>query len=95
MDDDTILGSHVLQLGDELTVCKIAHLPAPQGCHAGELEVFYEDGATADMDEPYIFLAESEKDAEDKACDYAEVWNNWNDDTIELVSVEKQVASKG
>ena len=42
MDDDTILGSHVLQLGDELTVCKVAHLPAPQGIHAGELEVLDE-----------------------------------------------------
>lgn len=65
------------------------------GTYVAKYRFLYKDGATADMDEPYIFLAESEKDAEDKACDYAEVWNNWNDDTIELVSVEKQVASKG
>lgn len=25
----------------------------------------------------------------------AEVWNDWNEDTIELVSVEKQTASEG
>ena len=43
MNCDTILGSHVLQLGDESTVCQVAHLPAPQGCHTGELEVFDED----------------------------------------------------
>ena len=50
----------------------------------------------ADPDLPEMLNASStEKDAEDKARDYAEVWNNWNDDTIELVSVEKQVASKG
>nr|DAM89619.1 MAG TPA: hypothetical protein [Caudoviricetes sp.] len=65
------------------------------GTYVAKYRFLYKDGTTADMDEPYIFLAESEKDAEDKACDYAEVWNNWNDDTIELVSVEKQVASKG
>lgn len=65
------------------------------GTYVAKYRFLYEDGATADMDEPYIFLAESEKDAEDKACDYAEVWNNWNDDTIELVSVEKRVDSKG
>ena len=65
------------------------------GTYVAKYRFLYKDGATADMDEPYIFLAESEKDAEDKACDYAEVWNNWNDDTIELVSVEKQVDSKG
>lgn len=47
------------------------------------------------MDEPYVFLAESERDAEDKADDYASVWNEWNGDTIELVSVEKQTASEG
>lgn len=40
-------------------------------------------------------LAESERDAKDKADDYAEVWNDWNEDTIELVSVEKQTASEG
>ena len=55
----------------------------------------YDDGTTADMDEPYVFLAESERDAEDKADDYASVWNEWNEDTIELVSVEKQTASEG
>jgi hypothetical protein len=64
------------------------------GTYVAKYRFLYKDGATADMDEPYIFLAESEKDAEDKACDYAEVWNNWNDDTIELVSVEKRVDSK-
>ena len=62
--------------------------------YVAKYRFLYEDGSTADMDEPYIFLSESEKDAEDKAYDYADVWNNWNDDTIELVSVEKQVASK-
>lgn len=31
----------------------------------------------------------------DKANDYASVWNEWNDDTIEIVSVEKQTASEG
>ena len=55
----------------------------------------YEDGTTADMDEPYVFIAESEKDAKYKADDYAEVWNDWNEDTIELVSVENKTASEG
>ena len=53
----------------------------------------YEEGTTADMDEPYVFIAESEKYAKDKADDYAEVWNDWNEDTIEIVSVEKQTSS--
>ena len=43
MDGDTILGGYILQLGDKRTVCKVAHLPTPQGRHAGELEVFDED----------------------------------------------------
>lgn len=58
--------------------------------YAAKYRFIYEDGTTADMDEPYVFLAESERDAEDKADDYASVWNEWNDDTIELISVEKQ-----
>lgn len=65
------------------------------GTYVAKYRFLYEDGTTADMDEPYIFLAESEEDAADKAGDYAEIWNNWDDDTIELVSVEKQIASKG
>lgn len=63
--------------------------------YAAKYRFLYEDGTTADMDEPYVFLAESERDARDKAEDYLEVWNNWNEDTIELVSVEKQTASEG
>lgn len=63
--------------------------------YVAKYRFLYEDGTTADMDEPYVFLAESERDAEDKANDYASVWNEWNDDTIELVSVEKQTASEG
>lgn len=63
--------------------------------YVAKYRFLYEDGTTADMDEPYVFLAESERDAEDKADDYAGVWNEWNDDTIELVSVEKQTASEG
>lgn len=63
--------------------------------YVAKYRFIYDDGTTADMDEPYVFLAESEKDAKDKADDYAEVWNNWNEDTIELVSVEKQTASEG
>lgn len=43
MDGDTILGSHVLQFGDERTVSQVTHLPTPQGRHASELEVFDED----------------------------------------------------
>lgn len=62
--------------------------------YAAKYRFLYEDGTTADMDEPYVFLAESERDARDKAEDYLEVWNNWNEDTIELVSVEKQTASE-
>lgn len=62
--------------------------------YVAKYRFLYEDGTTADMDEPYVFLAESEKDAKDKADDYAEVWNDWNEDTIELVSVEKQTASE-
>ena len=54
----------------------------------------YEDGTTAPMDEPYCFQAESDKDAREIAEDYLEVWNDCNDDTIELVSVEKQTASE-
>ena len=61
--------------------------------YVAKYRFLYEDGTTADMDEPYVFLAESGKDAKDKADDYAEVWNDWNEDTIELVSVEKQTAS--
>ena len=63
--------------------------------YVAKYRLLYEDGTTADMDEPYVFLAESEKDAKDKADDYAEVWNDWNEDTIELVSVEKQTSSEG
>lgn len=63
--------------------------------YVAKYRFIYEDGTTADMDEPYVFLAESERDAEDKADDYASVWNEWNEDTIELVSVEKQAASEG
>ena len=63
--------------------------------YVAKYRFIYEDGTTADMDEPYVFLAESEIDAKDKADDYAEVWNDWNEDTIELVSVEKQTASEG
>lgn len=63
--------------------------------YVAKYRFIYDDGTTADMDEPYVFLAESEIDAKDKADDYAEVWNNWNEDTIELVSVEKQTASEG
>lgn len=62
--------------------------------YVAKYRFLYEDGTTADMAEPYVFLAESEKDAKDKADDYAEVWNDWNEDTIELVSVEKQTASE-
>lgn len=63
--------------------------------YVAKYRFIYEDGTTADMDEPYVFLAESERDAEDKADDYAEIWNDWNEDTIELVSVEKQTHSEG
>lgn len=63
--------------------------------YVAKYRFLYEDGTTADTDEPYVFLAESERDARDKAEDYLEVWNNWNEDTIELVSVEKQTASEG
>ena len=63
--------------------------------YVAKYRFLYEDGTTADMDEHYVFLAESEKDAKDKADDYAEVWNDWNEDTIELVSVEKQTSSEG
>ena len=63
--------------------------------YVAKYRFLYEDGTTADMDEPYVFIAESEKDAKDKADDYAEVWNDWNEDTIELVSVEKQTSSEG
>ena len=63
--------------------------------YVAKYRFIYDDGTTADMDEPYVFLAESERDAKDKADDYAEVWNDWNEDTIELVSVEKQTASEG
>ena len=62
--------------------------------YVAKYRFLYEDGTTADMDKPYVFLAESESDARDKAEDYLEVWNNWNEDTIELVSVEKQAASE-
>lgn len=61
--------------------------------YVAKYRFLYEDGTTADMDEPYVFLAESESDARDKAEGYLEVWNNWNEDTMELVSVEKQTAS--
>lgn len=54
----------------------------------------YDDGTTAPMDEPYCFQAESEKEAREIAEDYLEVWNECNDDTIEIVSVEKQTASE-
>lgn len=63
--------------------------------YVAKYRFIYDDGTTADMDEPYVFLAESERDAEDKADNYAEVWNDWNEDTIERVSVEKQTASEG
>lgn len=63
--------------------------------YVAKYRFIYDDGTTADMDEPYVFLAESERDAKDKADDYAELWNDWNEDTIELVSVEKQTASEG
>ena len=63
--------------------------------YVAKYRFIYDDGTTADMDEPYVFLAESERDAKDKADDYAEVWNDWNEDTIELVSVEKQTSSEG
>lgn len=55
----------------------------------------YEDGTTVPMDEPYCFQAESDKEAREIAEDYLEVWNECNDDTIEIVSVEKQAASEG
>ena len=63
--------------------------------YVAKYRFLYEDGTAADMDEPYVFLAESEKDAKDKADDYSVLWNDWNEDTIELVSVEKQDASEG
>ena len=63
--------------------------------YVAKYRFLYEDGTIADMDEPYVFLAESEKDAKDKADYYAEVWNEWNEDTIELVSVENQTSSEG
>ena len=55
----------------------------------------YDDGTTAPMDEPYRFQSESDKEAREIAEDYLEVWNECNEDTIELVSVEKQTASEG
>ena len=63
--------------------------------YVAKYRFIYDDGTTADMDEPYVFLAESEKDAKDKADDYSVLWNDWNEDTIELVSVEKQTSSEG
>ena len=63
--------------------------------YVAKYRFLYEDGTAADMDEPYVFLAESEKDAKDKADDYSVLWNDWNEGTIELVSVEKQDASEG
>ena len=50
MDGDTILGGHVLELQHKLPVCQVGHLPAPEGRHASELQVFDED--------PVVLLAQ-------------------------------------
>ena len=43
MDGDTVLGGHVLELQQKLPVCQVGHLPAPEGRHAGELQILNED----------------------------------------------------
>lgn len=43
MNGDTILGGHILELSYKFSVCQVTHLPAPQGRHTGELQVFDED----------------------------------------------------
>ena len=50
MDGDTILGGHVLEFQHKLPVCQVGHLPAPEGRHASELQVFDED--------PVVLLAQ-------------------------------------
>lgn len=60
-------------------------------------ENMFDDGEYTDdgCNEAVGFIYSNACHAEDKADDYAEVWNDWNEDTIELVSVEKQTASEG
>ena len=50
MDGDTILGGHILEFQHKLPVCQVGHLPAPEGRHASELQVFNED--------PVVLLAQ-------------------------------------
>ena len=50
MYGDTVYGCHVLELQYKLPVCQVVHLPAPEGRHASELQVFNED--------PVVLLAQ-------------------------------------
>ena len=55
--------------------------------YVAKYRFIYEDGTTADMDEPYVYLAESDKDAQDKADDGAAVSHAWTEDRRDLGSV--------
>lgn len=65
------------------------------GVYAAKYKIAYNDGIFIPKENPYVFRAESYKDALDEAEDYMRVWNDHNGSTLRLVSVEKQTASEG
>ena len=63
--------------------------------YAAKYKVTYDNGTSILREQPYVFQAESYKDALNEAEDYKRTWNSYKYSTIELVSVEKQTASEG
>ena len=63
--------------------------------YAAKYKVTYDDGTSILREQPYVFQAESYKDALNEAEDYKRTWNSYKYSTLELVSVEKQTSSEG
>lgn len=63
--------------------------------YAAKYKVTYDDGTSILREQPYVFQAESYKDALNEAEDYKRTWNSYKYSTLEIVSVEKQTASEG
>ena len=62
--------------------------------YAAKYKVTYDDGTSILREQPYVFQAESYKDALNEAEDYKHTWNSYKYSTLEIVSVEKQTASE-
>lgn len=64
------------------------------GVYAATYKIAYEDGIFVPKENPYVFRAESYKDALNEAEDCQRAWNDHRGSIIKLVSVEKQTASE-